>query len=147
MNRIKIGRGILFTIALFTTFGGFVIDVNYTHLFNPKWTPHARYHDALTITLALCAGLTGLYFLNRRLGEAKLNLILGTALPAFLPLSQVLSFLFPTVGGLESEFPELVPKIGGFYFNELPASLLLLGLSAFGYFLARKESVENREKF
>ncbi len=41
MNKEKIGRGILYTIAVFTTFGGFVIDLNYTHLFNPRWTPPA----------------------------------------------------------------------------------------------------------
>lgn len=140
MNKIKIGRAILYVVAVFTTFAGFIIDVNYTHLFNPRWTPHARYHDALTITLALCAGLTGLYFLRRRAGDPELNLFLGTLLPAFLPVSQTLSFLFPTVGGLESEFPELVPRIGGFYFNELPASLLLVGFSAAGYFLARNKS-------
>lgn len=136
MNNIKIGRGVLYAVAALTTFGGFVVDTNYTHLFNPRWPPHARYHDALTITLALCAGLTGLYFLRRRAGDAGLNLTLGTLHPALLPASQLLSFLFPTVGGLESEFPDLVPKIGGVYFNELPASLLLLGLSAAGYLLA-----------
>lgn len=38
------GRLVLTLISLFFGFGGIAIDANATHLFNPTWPPHTRYH-------------------------------------------------------------------------------------------------------
>ena len=46
------GRTILKSIAVSTTASDFLADWNKTHLFNPKQTPHAKFHDAITISNA-----------------------------------------------------------------------------------------------
>ncbi|MFL6289210.1 MAG: DUF6640 family protein [Actinomycetes bacterium] len=63
MDRTDKGRFLLTSIAASTTVGGFVADWNRTHLFNPEWPPHARFHDALTVAMGALLGACGLYFL------------------------------------------------------------------------------------
>ena len=81
MKRRSVGRRILTSVAALTAVGGFLADWNRTHLFNPNWPPHAKFHDALSILLGSLLGGSGLYFLCRRSGRPENNLALGTLLP------------------------------------------------------------------
>jgi hypothetical protein len=66
MEQTGEGRLLLISVAALTTVGGFVADWNRTHLFNPDWPPHAKFHDALSIELGALLGACGLYFLCRK---------------------------------------------------------------------------------
>ena len=55
-------RRILLSVTVLTAAGGFLADWNRTHLFDPGWQPHARFHDAQTILLGSLLGASGLYF-------------------------------------------------------------------------------------
>jgi hypothetical protein len=81
---MKKGKGlrILTLVAALTAVGGFLAEWNRTHLFNPNWPPHARFHDALGISLGSLLGASGLYFLHRRGKEPGRDLALGTLLPS-----------------------------------------------------------------
>ncbi len=61
MKRNRKGRILLTSIAALTAVGGFLADWNKTHLFNKKWTPHAKFHDAMTILLGTTLGGSGVY--------------------------------------------------------------------------------------
>jgi hypothetical protein len=50
------GRRILTSVAALTAVGGFLADWNHSHLFNPNWPPHAKFHDALSILLGSLVG-------------------------------------------------------------------------------------------
>ncbi len=41
-------------------------DWNATHIYNPLWPPHAKFHNAQTMTIAVLLGVSGLVFLWRR---------------------------------------------------------------------------------
>ena len=110
MKGNRIGRVLLSSAAALTTVGGFLVDWNRTHLFNPKWTPHARFHDTMTVLLGAILGTSGLYLLRKREGNRPMQLKWGTLLPAFYWAAQAGSFAFPGAQGLEAEFPDLVPK-------------------------------------
>jgi len=114
------------------------MDWNKTHLFNPKWTPHSKFHDAMTILQASFLGAAGLYFLNKKGGNQNQNLALGTLLPAFIWISMLLSFTFSQAKGLKAEFPDKVPKTGSLRLNEAPARILLLSLLTLGYFMEKR---------
>ena len=89
------GRRILSSVAALTAAGVFLADWNRTHLFNPDWPPHARYHDAQTMLLGSLLGGSGLYFLRRSGRDPERDLALGTLLPSLFWISQAGSFLFP----------------------------------------------------
>ena len=124
------GRRVLSSVAALTAVGGFLADWNRTHLFNPDWPPHARFHDAQTILLGALLGAGGLYFL--RGGEGR-DLALGALLPSVFWMGQAGGFLFPGAEGLEAEFPEKVPQVGGVWLNERVASAAMLALISLGY--------------
>jgi hypothetical protein len=140
MDRSGKGRYVLTSVAALTTVGGFVADWNRTHLFNPDWPPHARFHDALTIAMGALLGACGLYFLlvGRSDQVQERNLALGALLPAIFWVAQGASFAFPGAAGFESEFPEKVPRVKGVWVNERLSSALVLALIAAGYAAERR---------
>jgi hypothetical protein len=137
MKRKGAGRWILSSAATLTAVGGFLADWNGTHLFNPNWPPHAKFHDAQSILLGSFLGLSGLYLLWRRGEHPESDLVLGALLPAFFWMAQGASFVFPGAEGLEAEFPEKVPRIRGLWLNERVPSALMLVLIAVGYLAER----------
>ena len=140
MKRNSTGQNLLLATAAFTTIGGFLFDWNRTHLFNPRWTPHAKFHDAMTILLGSLLGAGGIYLLQKKGGDQQMQLKWGTILPAFFWTAQAGSFAFPGAKGLEAEFPELVPELGPVKLNEAPVSVLMLALLGTGYLLAKKHT-------
>jgi hypothetical protein len=130
---MPIGRSLLRTVALATAVGGFAADWNRTHLFNPAWPPHARFHDAMTIGLGALLGGAGLVVL--RGDPPQDDVVLGAALPAMFWSAMGASFAFPGAEGMQAEFPELVPRIGGVWINERFASGLMLTAAVAGYVL------------
>lgn len=140
VKRMSKGRWILSSVAAFTAVGGFLADWNRTHLFNPNWPPHARFHDAQSIVLGSLLGASGLYFLIGRRGRdpERRDLALGALLPSFFWLAQGASFAFPGAEGLEAEFPGKVPRVRGVWLNERFASASMLALLAVGYAVERE---------
>ena len=121
------GGRLLAALNLATAVNGVLIDWNRTHLFNPRWPPHARFHDAMTISLGLLLGLLGLRALRR--GDAR-----GAALgPALFFGAQLSAFAYPGTRGIEAEAPALAPRLGPVRLNEAPIALAMLGLTALGY--------------
>ncbi|RNI27087.1 hypothetical protein EFA69_12975 [Rufibacter immobilis] len=139
MKNAATGRWLLTGVAAFTTVGGFLMDWNKTHLFNPRWTPHAKFHDAMTILLGSMLGAGSLYLLQKKDGDRALHLKMGALLPASFFLAQAGSFAFPGAKGMDAEFPEKIPTVGKLKLNEGPFSLLMLATAGLGYWLAQKE--------
>lgn len=132
------GRKILNVVAGVTAVGGFAADWNRTHLFNPNWPPHARFHDAQTVAMGALLGLGGWRMLNRQGASPQLHTAMGALLPAFFWASMGAAFAFPGAEGLQSEFPQRVPQVRGVWIDERFASAGMLGLIAVGYGLERR---------
>lgn len=136
MKKYRTGRILLMAGAAFTAAGGFVADWNSTHLFNPKWTPHAKFHDAMSILLGAMLGTGSLYLLQKKDNQQS-HLHWAVLLPSFYWASMAGSFAFPGAKGLEAEFPELVPKVSKLRINEGAVSAFMLSMLGLGYALAK----------
>lgn len=56
---VSLGKVLISAAALFQAVGAFWADWSDTHVFNPDWSPHAKFHNAQTMVLAVtAAGLT-----------------------------------------------------------------------------------------
>ncbi|KAF2760374.1 hypothetical protein EJ05DRAFT_282635 [Pseudovirgaria hyperparasitica] len=57
-----LGRALLTTTAIITSTGCYIADWNATHIYNPLWLPHAKFHNAQTMAMGLVLGLLTFYY-------------------------------------------------------------------------------------
>lgn len=118
--------------AVATAAGGFVFDMNRTHLFNPAWPAHAKFHDGWTIAMAGASGGTALWLLRRR-GQPGL----AAALLAQVWLTQAAAYAFPGAAGVAHDLPDPATRPLHTRVPEWLASALMLSVIAGGYALER----------
>ena len=95
--KILTGRIVLSIIAIGTIVSPFLADWNVTHIYNPEWPPHAKFHNAQTMSMAVLLGVSALAFLWRPVDAARLGLTAAWVLTALYWVSQCFAFLFPGV--------------------------------------------------
>jgi hypothetical protein len=64
------GRVLFSLVAFVTSFGCYFADWNETHIKNPNWPPHARFHNGQTMSMGMGLGLLTLY-ITWRAGTTK----------------------------------------------------------------------------
>ncbi len=133
MKNWRTGAWIITLVALITIVGPFAADWSSTHLFNPRWTPHAKFHNAQTMLLGLGLGASALWFVWRQSGDTKTNLLAAVVFSALYWITQAGSITFPGTALFD---PEFAPN------SELPVQVIMdviiLSLLGFGYYLENK---------
>ncbi|EMC93551.1 hypothetical protein BAUCODRAFT_245390 [Baudoinia panamericana UAMH 10762] len=51
-DAFTLGRTLIYAANLSYSLGAFAADYNKTHVYNPRWTPHAKFHNGQTMSLA-----------------------------------------------------------------------------------------------
>lgn len=64
-----LGKVLLTLSALGQILGPFTADFNETHVLNPNWPPHARFHNGQTMSIGLLLGITTLLYTFRLSGS------------------------------------------------------------------------------
>jgi hypothetical protein len=79
-------------------------DMNQTHIYNPRWPPHAKFHDGQTLSLSLLlGGLTT--FLAWKSSRNVPMMVAGAASAASLYfISQSTAILYPGTAYFDPEF-------------------------------------------
>jgi hypothetical protein len=106
-------------MAVWTSVNGLAADWNYTHLFNPQWSPHAKYHDALSIVAGILLGIVALLYLWRGGARSKDYLEFAMVAMCTFWLTLLMGFTFPGTAETAFEHPEIVPSIGPIRLNEI----------------------------
>ncbi|KAJ4422040.1 hypothetical protein N0V82_003336 [Gnomoniopsis sp. IMI 355080] len=130
------GRVLLSIDALGLLLGAWVADYNSeSHIFNPRWPPHAKFHCGQTIGLSTVLGAATLFLTWRPLLRttsrevARDSLKMAAFTGSIYWLTGVAAILFPGTAGLDPEF-------GGPGFPQLPAFLALTACGLTGSFLS-----------
>jgi hypothetical protein len=142
-NRSKFtaGRLIISFLSIFTMVSPYLADWNITHIYNPSWPPHAKFHNAQTMVLGAFLGALTLYALwLRKAVSEKQALQEATVLVSLYWLAQLPAILFP---GTKLTDPGInhveMPVILGIEFNQLVMNLsVLLPLLVLAYYLENK---------
>jgi len=113
---IRISKILITVVSISLPVGGWFFDVVKlppTHLFNPAWPPHARYHSACWLFAITLAAMGSLWLLWGNYTERNSRLAIWSAgfLPGFFYLSFLLALLIPgTTAWNDGETPfQLLP--------------------------------------
>ena len=116
MKNIRIGAWILTAVALFTIVSPYIFDWNATHIYNPRWTPHAKFHNAQTMLMAVFLGLSTLYFTWRSaatVAEKRVQLTAAILFGLAYWITQIGGVTFPGTALLDPEFVVDNPTLQG----------------------------------
>ncbi|EAT87858.1 hypothetical protein HBI56_092240 [Parastagonospora nodorum] len=113
------GKSVISLIALITTIAPYLADWNETHIYNPNWPPHARYHNGQTMSMGLFTGLITLYVLHFSRSTFSpdvqiANLTWICVLHTVYYGSSLSGILYPGAQWMDPEFGEGSPQLYGF---------------------------------
>jgi hypothetical protein len=132
-----VGLLLLTAANLFQVIGAYAVDWNETHIYNRHWPPHAKFHNAQTMAMAVVLAVASLYFVWRERGGASTNVLAAAILGAVYWVTQGLANFYAGVAWTD---PELL-KAGQTLNDIAPQMILgpiLLGVVSLGWHLARK---------
>ena len=138
------GRILLSLSSLGTALGAILADVfSTTHIFNPNWAPHAKFHGGQTIAMSVVLGAMGLYLTWRRdprssAREQKQVLWDALCVTSIYWITQFAAGFTPGALATDPEFGEGNPQ------KYLQAGFL--AANAAGWWLENGRVVEGREK-
>ncbi|MEH2320380.1 DUF6640 family protein [Nostoc sp.] len=140
-SRWTIGKTLISLVAIFTGVSPYLADWNITHIYNPAWTPHAKFHNAQTMVLGAMLGFLAIYYLWFRQGiTKKQKLNEATVLTSLYWLAQLPAILFPGTALVDSGINHVqMPKIFGVELNQLILEIIVIfPLIALGYYLENR---------
>jgi hypothetical protein len=100
----------------FVGVGSFVADfMTETHIYNPRWPPHAKFHSGQTISFAFALGVVGLYYIWRTPSlpttAAKIESLFAAALfGSMFPVTGMSAILYPGSLAVDPEFGTGFPQ-------------------------------------
>ena len=133
--RRNMGKMLISLAAIITAVAPFLADWNDSHLFSPQWSPHARFHGAVSLGMTTMLSSVALWLLWRRSPDQDASVTVAAAIPIAYwgPF-----FLAPFVPGTAVEDPghRLVRIVG------VPSNLLGAGATivtaGLGWYLDRR---------
>ncbi|WP_214609251.1 MULTISPECIES: DUF6640 family protein [Streptomyces] len=94
-RRFTAGRALISLAALTTAVGPYIADWNKTHIYNPTWPPHAKFHNAQTMSTGVALGTLTIYNIWKSNGNAEHNLKNGAAAASMYWLTQISALAYP----------------------------------------------------
>jgi hypothetical protein len=140
-KKLTTGRILITIMALFTCVSPYLADWNITHIYNPTWPPHAKFHNAQTMCFGALLGLASLYCLWIRKKPSELERFnQATFLAALYWIAQVPAITFPGTALTDPNgYQGKMPMVFGIEFNQVVMDLtILFPIIIFAYYIERK---------
>ena len=133
---MRISRLVLSGAAIGTIAGTARADLNRSHVFNPDWPPHARFHSAAGWGSIVGSQLLALCLLWRpgQHADDEVATKIAALLPAIAWVPFFLALAMP--GTAVEDEPGHLGRVAGVPVNLVPATLIPI-ISALGYALNR----------
>ena len=125
-------------VAIETGLGSFIADFGSTHVFNPSWNPHSRFHAAVGVFVSAGLMVLSLVCAWRRSGDARFNLQMAAWLAALFMGSFIPAGFLPGSGYDEPGLPR--PVVLGLMAPQLFMAIISMIVVLAGYLLARPAS-------
>ena len=136
LTRFPIGKALISATAAATMIGPYLFDFNDTHIFNDRWPPHAKFHNAQTMTAGVALSVAALYHLWQP--RDQLTSLNSAAISASIYwVSQLSARLYPGTASVDPPGEDNWPQ--------LKFALPILGAIGLGYVLERTR-LNSRER-
>ena len=140
--KFPVDRILVSLVSIVTIFGAFVFDWDQTHIFNPNWPPHAKFHNGQTMSMGVALELLSLWLLWRKKELPNFDFNLAVLVASLYWITQASAILYP---GTDFFDPDTVYLPRSHVFG-LPIQVVLQALlytllgSALGIRLLRESS-------
>ena len=139
MRMPLISRILFYFVSLYLVVGAHIADYSRTHLLDPRWPPHAKFHDGQTLMFSIFLAALTIFFATQRTEDRKLTLISTAAFASMYWVTQALAIVYPGTAFVDPEFD--TPRA---YLLGLPAQatidIVAISLVAIATFLAARRS-------
>lgn len=127
-----IGQIIVTIAVLITLIGPTAVDWNDSHVFNPKWPPHARFHAIVYLCMTIGFSLIALWLIWRASTDHVADMLIAALVPI---ISWGSFFIAVRVRGSAAEDdPGSLPRMMGMPVNLFNAGVFTV-LSLLGFLL------------
>lgn len=138
-RRWTVDRLLLTICAIVTMVGAFWADVlgpfAAEQIFNPRWPPHAKFHDAQYICMSVLISGVALVLIWRRDPHRPADRIIAGAVLASPWLGMFGALLFPGTAMFDPEFDKPSAYVAGLH-PQIWAATMILGVIAIAMVLA-----------
>lgn len=129
-SRFTTGKVLISLVSVTTAIGPYAADWNETHIHNPTWPPHAKFHNGQTMSLGAALAATGLWQLWKSRGDQREALDAAAVASSLYWVTQISALFYPGAKAVDPPATATFPQ-GKF---ALPS----LGLLGLGYLLERR---------
>ena len=94
--KMPLSSRLLFTLlGILLPLGGHLADFNRTHIFNPNWPPHAKFHGAQTLMFTWLLSICSVYFAWRKTNDRLISVLAAALFAAVYFIAQMGAILYP----------------------------------------------------
>jgi len=100
MQATILGKALISATAVAQMVGPFIFDFNETHIYNPSWPPHAKFHNAQTMSSGVALSLATLVNLWRP-GSGRVGVDAAALSASVYWVSQLSAFFYPGTASVD----------------------------------------------
>ncbi|GIM97124.1 hypothetical protein Ato02nite_089170 [Paractinoplanes toevensis] len=123
------GKVLISLSAAGTGVGVYVADWNESHIYNPAWPPHAKFHNAQTMSMGVALGVAALYYLWKP-AQTRASLATAATIASIYGLTQLSVVFYPGISSVDPPGENTWPQL----MTTLPS----LGFVLTGYLIERR---------
>ena len=120
MKMPLVSRSLFYLVGAYLPVASHMFDYNETHIFNPRWPPHAKFHSGHTLLFSTFLGALTSYLASRDTRDRKEAVLEVTATAGIYWATQSLAILYPNTAFTDPDWD--TPKQ---YILGVPAQLFV----------------------
>ncbi len=128
-RKFPLGKVLISLSAAGTAVGAFIADWNESHIYNTTWPPHAKFHNAQTMSMGIALALVILYYLWKPV-QTRASLATAAIVASLYGVTQLSVAFYPGIASVDPPGADTWPQL----MTTLPS----LGFVLVGYLIERR---------